>query len=169
MPLLNKLILAGIVISSLLIFFQDLREKQISFWVLRVFSAFILLESFIQTSDKGEAILINLVFCLLQFSLVTIYFSIKKRRFVKIYQAALNWGDIWVILSLAFAFYWVNYVYFLAYSYLIIAVLFILARAFLKRTSKKIPVAGMLCFIYAVVKIIFFLRNVSTFNGEIFS
>ncbi|MGZ4065730.1 MAG: hypothetical protein ACXVPE_03380 [Bacteroidia bacterium] len=169
MFLLNRLLLAGIIISTLIIFFQDLKDKEISIWVLCLFSISVAGDFLVNTTFSGSGILISLSWCLIWYLLVTLYFSIKYRRFVKIQAALLQWGDIWVILSLAFAFYWVNYIFFLTLSIVISSVFYILARVFFKNASKKIPLAGILCFLFVLVKIIFFACNISTFNEELVS
>ena len=168
MLLLNKLLLAGIVVSSLVIFFQDLKEKHVSIWILCVFSGFILFEAIVNGAFTEKSVLLNLLFCLIQFLIITLYFSLKARRFVKIFESLFGWADIWVTLSLAFSFYWVNYVFFLTFSYTVSLVLYILARIIFGNISEKIPLAGMLCFLYAVVKVIFFYWDMSTLNDQVF-
>jgi hypothetical protein len=88
---------------------------------------------------EWEHLIFNLSFLLLQFILLTLWFSIKESKLVWITQRYLGLGDLVFWLSISGLFSPVNFTCFFLFS-LIFSLL--LALVFQMKGSNKIPLAG---------------------------
>jgi hypothetical protein len=83
----------------------------------------------------------NCLFLVLQFLLVSVYFSIKNRHWVNITSELLGWGDILLPLTIAFYLSVLNFLFFYIVS-LVVSLLIWVIWQMIAGKSKQIPLAG---------------------------
>lgn len=142
-----------ILFTLVLIFIQDVESRSVYwFWFPVLIILFILLN--IQqrhlSIESWQPVLINLSFLLLQFILVSLYFSIKNRKWVIITANLLGWGDILFLLSIAFYLPTLNFLFFYVVSLAAVLIIWLLWQLVSKEKSKQIPLAGLQALIFTV-------------------
>ncbi len=85
----------------------------------------------------------SLLFLALNLLVVTLYFSIKAKRYVNPFDALIGWGDIWFLIALVPLFHFRGYVQFFVMGMLFSLVLFIVMKSIYPK-YKTIPLAGFL-------------------------
>jgi hypothetical protein len=138
----------------LIIFAEDMYSRAVHWFLFPLLiAAFVLLRSVGQEplhSIMVDAVL-NSGFVLLQYSLVTLYFSVKRRRLVNITSGLLGWGDILFIFSFAFVLSPVNYVVFYIISLIVVLIGWLIYTLLTRLSDRHIPLAGMQAFLLAVI------------------
>ena len=98
---------------------------------------------------------------MLQLLLLTIYFSMKNKKWVNITKDYLGWGDILFLLTVAFFLSPMNYLFFYVGS-LLVVLLFTMLALVRNGTRYKIPLAGLQALLFAGLPLIDW--NLSTFS-----
>ena len=133
-----------IVMTLMVLAWQDFRSRLISWWLIPVLLlAFILAgKEQVSWSGMGKYFLFNLTFLILQFVIVWIWISLRNRKPVRLINSQIGLGDILFLVCIAAAFSTVNFLFF--YTASLIAVLLIAAVIRMFRSSEKmlIPLAG---------------------------
>lgn len=142
-----------ILVILLLIFLQDIQSRSV-YWFLFPFLAgalFILQLQSKVLSDAWEPMVINISFLALQVFMLTIYFSIKSKKWVDVTQTLLGWGDILFLLSTAFYLSVLNYLFFYIASLLIVLSFWLIRNGGAKNKMEHIPLAGLQALIFALL------------------
>ena len=146
----------------LFLFYQDLRYRAVYWLIFPVLLA--LLVGVTLGESLGREILIssslNLAFLMLQLMLLTIYFSMKNKKWVNITKDYLGWGDILFLLTVAFFLSPMNYLFFYIGS-LSLVLLFTLATIG-NNNKHRIPLAGLQSLLFAALLLIDW--NLSSLN-----
>ena len=149
MLFLRLLILAVL----LLVFVQDIRNRSV-YWVLFPVLAvlLVLLHSLPHhlLADIWQPVSINIVFLLFQFLIISVYFSIKNRRWINITDGLLGWGDILLLLSIAFYLSALNFLLFYIVSLTISLLIWLFWQVISEEKNKQIPLAGFQALIFTV-------------------
>lgn len=95
----------------------------------------------------------SLLFLLLNFVVITIYFSIKKRAFTNPFDSMIGWGDVVFLIALIPLFPFRSYLVFFVFGMLFSLLLFTVMRQ-LYPTQNTIPLAGYLS-IFVLASIVF--------------
>lgn len=132
----------AILALLLLIFAQDLRSRSVYWFLFPVLTALFMLLTF-SHAYAWPTVLINIGFLLLQFLLVSVYFSVKRGRRVNITAGLLGWGDLLFLLSIAFYLSVLNFLFFY-----IASLLFVLL--FAAKRYKHIPLAGLQALLFLI-------------------
>jgi len=165
-----KLLFLFLFVCLLIIAYQDFKYKSVS-WLL--FPVLLIISFFISVLQiKFNRLFIsffyNFSFITLQLIILTIYFSLKKKRFVSIINNFLGLGDVLFLIAVAFLFLPVNFILFNITGFFFTLLIFSFAL-FGKSTHYRIPLAGTLSFllnVLIVLKVLFnldFLLNESIF------
>lgn len=85
----------------------------------------------------------NLLFLGVQLLLVTAYFSVKNKRLTNITAGMLGWGDILLLMSVAFYCSVLNFMVFYLLSLLLIVMGWALYRSLAQKPNPHIPLAGL--------------------------
>ena len=137
----------------LLIFVQDIRNRSV-YWVLfPVFAPLLILLHLLQhhlLADIWQSVSINIVFLLLQFLIISVYFSIKNRHWINITDGLLGWGDILLLLSISFYVSPLNFLLFYIVSLTISLLIWLFWQVISKEKNKQIPLAGFQALIFIV-------------------
>jgi hypothetical protein len=135
-----------ILVVLALIAVQDIRSRSVYwFWfpiLLLLFIAAGLLQ-YRSLTAIGETGFINCTFLALQFLLVSIYFSLRNRKWVNITTGLLGWGDILLLLSVAFYLSVLNLLVFYVVSLIGALLTWLIWQAITDQKDKHIPLAGL--------------------------
>jgi len=133
-----------IIILLILIIYQDFKFRAFS-WILlpALFVAIIstnLLEH--ELLHVLNSSILNFSFLVIQFCVISIYFSIKQNRVIKIADHYIGWGDILLWVALCPLFSTINFILFYISSSIIVLIGWGLFRIASKNKNHFIPLAG---------------------------
>lgn len=145
------------------IFIQDLKYRAVSivaFPVLLISIICFAIWSNNSLTDLWNNAAFNMLFLILQYALLTIYFSIKHRQFINITKSYLGLGDVLFLVCCTGVFSPINFVVFYLLSTIVVILIHIVSQFFVK-INPKIPLAGMqaLTLIIVLVTFQFFING----------
>lgn len=129
----------------LLIFIQDLKSRSVYWFLFPVLVILFFAISLLQHRSFAEILQpawMILSFLAIQLLLVSAYFSIKNRRWINITDELLGWGDILLLLSIAFYLSVLNFLFFYLASLVLSLTSWLIWKLVSARESKQIPLAG---------------------------
>jgi len=150
------MVLKILIISNLLfIFFQDMRYRAV-YWL--AFPVLALLLAFSAVAKTGiydilYSSSLNISFLVLQFLLVSIYFTFRNNSWVNLTSEYLGWGDILFLLCVAVYLSPGNYLLFYTFSLVVILPIAVFKQKFNYPKLVLVPLAGMQAFLLAGVLI----------------
>lgn len=132
------------ILGCIGIAWEDIKNRQVHIWwygilLIGLFGRGILEHS---VEELPQMILLNLAFVFLLLILITIYFSIKKKQVVYLFDTYLGWGDVLFFMVLTVYVDLETYIVFTIVS-LLVAILFSPIFFYLQGKSKHIPLAGV--------------------------
>ncbi len=142
-----------ILFTLVLMFIQDIKNRSVYWFLFLVLIILFILLNILQHhlfTESWQPVLINISFLLLQFLLVSLYFSIKNRRWVIITANLLGWGDILFLISIAFYLSVLNFLFFYVVSLSLVLMIWLLWQLVSKEKNKQIPLAGLQALIFTV-------------------
>jgi hypothetical protein len=134
-----------IMITLLMIAVQDFRERMVSLFLFPCLSLLFFLYSALYLSFREQLInfAITAGFMVLQYTMVTIYFSIKAGRAINLLKQHIGSGDVLFLLVLCLLLSPVNYFVFYLFS-LLAVLIYELPRHLIQADREyKIPLAGI--------------------------
>lgn len=141
--LLNLLLMVAVLLG---IFVQDILWRKVYLFVFPLLLVLFVMASFLNRRQLGEVAItssINLFFLALQFLLVSLYFFLKKKKWVKLTGTQLGWGDILFLLTIAFYFSVLNFIFFYVSSLVVALVCWLIWRQVSVKPGRSIPLAGL--------------------------
>ena len=158
---MQLLLLLGLFSSLIILAYQDFKDREISWWTLPLI---IILYEFYNQEIKIEQLIhfgYNIIFILLNGLIVSIYFSIKEKRWVNIINSHLGLGDILFFVVCALMFNLPNFIIFMFFSF-VSAILFYLIFYFIRKKAElQIPLAGVMATLLIPILILDFLSQSS--------
>lgn len=126
--------------------FQDFHSRRISWWLLPIVVAGLLLGGAGQASliGIGRSFLINMLFLGVQFVLLWGWFFLRNRRNIKLIDRQIGLGDILFVICPAFAFSPVNFLVYYTAGLVLTLTGVLLFRMFRSPEKLLIPLAGAL-------------------------
>lgn len=151
--LLTKIIA---VIILLLVCIEDMRYRAVHWFWFPLLTVILLISKLADSSNSVYMNMLlpaafNISFILIQFLLVTIYFSIKNNRLINITNGLLGWGDICFIASISFYLSPINFVLFYIVSLIIILIGWLLYSFFNQNKQQRIPLAGLQAVLFVFI------------------
>jgi hypothetical protein len=147
--LLKILVLVGLLV----IFIQDIKSRAV-YWVVFPILAISLIVLQYKTSNGLNEIwqpaIINVGFLLLQLLLLSVYFSVKNKRFINIADGLLGLGDILFLLSITVYLSVLNFLFFYLVSLVLVLLAWIMGQSIFGKKNKHIPLAGMQSMVFIV-------------------
>lgn len=137
--------------------FQDFRHRHISWFLIPALIVVFTLKALnvISFLNLFQFFLINVGFILVQLLALTIYFSIKNKKWTGIVDSYIGLGDILFFVVICVAFSPVNFVVFylggLIFTTVVYGIYFLLNT----NANKEIPLAG----IFAILIMMYMLTN----------
>jgi hypothetical protein len=145
----------AIIVILLLIFIQDLIGRAV-YWFLFPLLAILLIVIRLkcgipQTNEVVMSITVNIGFLLLQLLLVSVYFSLKNRRWTNITSSLLGWGDVLFLVSIAFYLSALHFFCFYTFSLLAVLLVWLIWQSLAIKKNKKIPLAGLQALFFSLL------------------
>jgi hypothetical protein len=168
---MQNYLLAILIVILAPIVIEDFRHRQISLaWILGVLliAIFQQLNTDLSSLNIATNTIINLGIILLNYVILTLYFSIRNRKIINIKNEYLGIGDIAFLLSAAFLFSPINFICFLLCSLIFTLVFTLFTRLFFPNKLSTIPLAGLQAFFLAIILLVMFFnyKNWKTNNDE---
>lgn len=133
------------------IFWEDMRYRAVHWFLFPLLA--VMLVSINLKSYGVNAFLINaganIGFLALQFILITLYFSIRQKSRVNVFNSLIGWGDVLLLLTLCFYCSLLNFIGFYLLSLLLIMAGWLGYRIVFSRDNKQIPLAGLQALLFA--------------------
>jgi hypothetical protein len=129
-----------------MIFWEDMRSRMVHwFWFPLLAAGLVALRYRLGEGLPAIALssAVSFAFIVVQLLLVSLYFSLKAKRWVNITENLLGWGDVLLLVSLAFYFTLPVLTMFYISSLIIILIGWIIYQRVLPQPSKFIPLAGL--------------------------
>lgn len=133
---------------------QDIRSRSVYWIAFPLLAASLVLLRYLQVRSVAatwQPALFNLGFVLLQLLLVTIYFSVKNKKWININEQMLGGGDILFILCICFYLSFLNFLFFYILSLLAILLSWFIWQLIRMNQQKNIPLAGLQAFLFALI------------------
>lgn len=149
--------LAVLIVSSVIILFQDFKERQVSLWVLLLFGASTV-TSVIYFRDM-ETLFYNglgtLLYGAFIWLMLKLYMYLKFKKNKAIIDHQLGMADVLVIFFIGLTFNTIGMIFFFCFGFVFSLLIFLIYSALKKDTdNQSIPLAGLLVFLYVISIII---------------
>jgi hypothetical protein len=131
-----------ILLPLLIITFQDFKQRQISWFLIPLTLGGFVLRAFLYDEAILSSFVLNFSFIALQFVLLTIYFSMKHKRFLNIVDTYMGLGDILFFIATCAVFSPLNFIAFYISSMLLTLIAMLLYNTLSSRKTQSIPLAG---------------------------
>ena len=134
-----------ICLSLAMVLYEDLRYRAVSWWVFLSLVVGVLAYrlTMLPAHNVLAHALANLAYLAMLFSLSTLYYIVKKRRWVNLFRHMVGIGDLVFLLSVMVLFDPVSFAFFMMLSGLFALVLHLgLRRARAYPLPEKVPLAG---------------------------
>ncbi|WP_149915209.1 hypothetical protein [Sphingobacterium cavernae] len=154
---METFVFIGLTLSLLAITYEDLKTRSVHIYWFAL--TFICLGYFSWRSVglQGYTLQygINLIFLLLYFVLLQLYFIVKHRGWVWLFDRYIGWGD--VVFLMCIAGYWnlVGFIVFIVASLMISLVVYFIN---IKSYERTIPLAGLQSTIFLII---FYLEEIN--------
>ena len=159
-----------IILVLLSIVWQDFKSYVLYWFIPPVLIVLFFLRSWQMTGLNLEIqyIGINLLFVVLQVSIVYMYYVLKNRKLIPMIDKYIGWGDILFLVCLSFAFSPLNFIFFYIISLIIILIIYGSWYMF-NGSLRKIPLAGMQALLLLISIISGNLLHFSFYNDKALS
>ncbi len=158
-----------LMIGMAAVFVQDLRFRAVYWFTYPLLLAALLADVVPQRSwsEGWRYSGINLAFLLVQFLLLTVYFSLKHGQLIAITKGYLGWGDILLLVCLACYFPPLLFFSFYFTSLLIVLLFAAVYRSLHPEAPSKIPLAGLQALLFIPLLGTSSLLNWNLFNDDL--
>lgn len=165
--MLSLLILFLLIPSLLLIVYQDFKYRLISWWILPILLLLVLLG---QNSQSYYQIVINsainISFLLLQYILLSLYFSFKNKAWVKLTHQHIGWGDLWFLLIIAFAFPSLHFILIYVGGLFFSLLLYMILKSFKLLVQETVPLAGTFSIYLILLQLVAYFNEYNFLNDD---
>jgi len=151
LPLTDVLILEILaVLVLLLIFLQDVRSRAVHWFLFPVLAGLL---TIIRLYDHPwfaiwQVASINMGFLAVQLLILTVYFSLKNKKWINITRQLLGWGDVLLLICLTVYLSALNFLFFYMVSLTGVLLLWLGWQGVSPKKSKYIPLAGFQSLIF---------------------
>lgn len=148
-----------------IISYQDIKSRLISWWLLPVLLLSMwLIDIDYSWKSRLEYTLINFAFLVSQYVLLSVYFSIKHKKWQNIADQFLGWGDILFFLMLIVGFSPLHFImlFVLGLLFSIIAYVPLKSIGLLKQAT--VPLAGLFSMYLIFVELLAYINAYSFYN-----
>lgn len=152
------------------IIYQDFKSRQIYwFWPPLLFVLF-----FFQSVQEISGIeivknvSISTLFVVVNLLMVSLYFSLKEKKWINIFKRHFGIGDFLFFLALTPVFSPINFVIFFVISLILIGLVHVILITFGQKAIKTIPLAGWLSVLLVIALLLnAFLFNINPLNDDL--
>jgi len=146
-----------VLVVLLLIFVQDIRSRSVYWFLFPLLAGLFVTTGIFQHGsffNIGETASISCCFLVTQYLLVSLYFSVKNRKWINITTELLGWGDILLLLSVTLYLSVLNLVFFYMASLIGSMMTWLIWQSLVKGKNKHIPLAGLQAIFLSIFLII---------------
>jgi hypothetical protein len=142
----------AIIIVLLLLFIQDLLARSVYWFLFPLLIAGLIGVGgeHLSFAERCEPTLINLMFLALQLVVLSLYFSLKHKKWVNITRELIGIGDVLFLFSIAFYCSTLNYLFFYIISLITVLLCWLIFQGISANKNRQIPLAGLQSLIFAV-------------------
>ncbi|MES2394423.1 MAG: hypothetical protein V4549_00365 [Bacteroidota bacterium] len=151
------------------VLFQDLKQRQISWFLIPLLLVSFLAQGLfsISANELMRYTMFNIGFIVVQLVILTAYISIKNKKLVNIINSYLGIGDVLFIATVAAAFSPLNFIVFYIAALLFTLLVFLVVKLLTKKLSKEIPLAGaMAAVMIALILVNQWLPDVNFYKDD---
>ena len=143
----------GIMTVLLLVAIQDFKYRAVYWIAFPVLSILLFLDrSFKQeTMTILQNTLFNLSFVLLQLLIVTVWFSLKNKKWINLIKGFLGLGDILFLIGIACYLSFASFIVFYIASLLFVLIIWLIWSNLKKASSNQVPLAGLQAILFLAV------------------
>ncbi|HEY9001291.1 MAG TPA: hypothetical protein VIM89_08050 [Mucilaginibacter sp.] len=141
------------ILGLILVFIQDMKSRAVSWVIFPLLAvALLLLYGLDHRGLGGKWIpaLFNTIFLVLQLVLISIYFSLRNRKWTNVSGGLLGWGDILLLFCCAFYLSALNFLLFYISSLILVILIWSLAEKRGVKESRGVPLAGLQALFFGV-------------------
>ena len=147
------------IAALVIVVIEDFRRRMISWYLIPLLLALFILRSVhdITIHETLFNFVMNAAFTTMQLLLLSLYFSIKEKKFVNIIDSWLGLGDVLLLYVLGAAFSPVNFLLFYIVSLVLTITGYTIYKTLLQGKDSTIPLAGavalalILCLCYQLM------------------
>jgi hypothetical protein len=140
-----------LLFCSVAIIYQDLQTREISLWLILTFTALNIWQYLLK--HPIYQIIENVIFCFFYFSLIFLvlhfYYYVKTKKFQKIMDDKIGWGDLLVFFAIGFCIEPIYVVYFFTISFILSLASYLL----LSSSNKSIALGACVVICYLAFSI----------------
>lgn len=144
----------GLGACALTIAYQDFKERLISVWLIGLFAIICFSEYLI--FERFSLLLENLAFVIVYFifsyAILSLYYFLKHRRFVKIVDSKVGIGDILLVAIVGLA---MNPISFVLFTTIVFSITLFIHLLFIK--GDAVPLAGVLVILFFLFRLFNFV------------
>ncbi len=149
MTLWLYLLYFGLLVTGLVITYQDFKFRRIQVYLILLFTIFnwsiyLVNHSVNELATNGFFCMAYLLLC---YASLHVYFFIKTKSFQTLLDKKIGWGDVFVILSIGPCMALDVLVYFFTLAFMLTLLLYVWLMA---KKSTSIPLAGFLVVFYLI-------------------
>ncbi|NBG64763.1 hypothetical protein [Acidiluteibacter ferrifornacis] len=152
------------------VIFQDFKSRQIYwFWPPLLFLLF-----FVQSVQEASSIeivknvAISTLFVVVNLMIVSLYFSLKEKKWINIFKQHFGLGDFLFFLAITPVFSPLNFVLFFVISLILIGLLHAILITFGQLAITTVPLAGWLSVLLVIALLLnAFLFNINPLNDDL--
>jgi hypothetical protein len=153
-----------------MIAYEDFKYRAISWWWLPLLAAALAIPALnhIQGKTLLSYFIMNASFIAIQFIILTLYFSLKNRRLINIFNHHLGIGDILFFIIIGLFFAPILYITFFIVGLFVTLIGFLVWKSTTKKTA-TIPLAGALalCLCIAILYNTMVMAHYGFYQSEI--
>ena len=138
---MQSFLVLGLILALLLIAYQDMKLRLIHAFL--PVGIFILALTLKWNTLAWKQWTMSLLFVVLNLVAVTVYFSLRNRKWVNVFDTLIGWGDVLLLLGLIPLFSFRGYLIFFTGGMIFSLLLFGILRTFDRKYS-TVPLAGHL-------------------------
>jgi hypothetical protein len=142
------LFLTIILVSATAIAYQDFTKRLISIWWILCFG--IACISYFLLAHTLTELIENIIFCvvylLLSYLILHLFYFIKTKKFQKILDSKIGWGDILLLLLTGSCLHALSMIYFFTITFVVTLIF----QLVFQRQKKDIALGAMLVICYSV-------------------
>jgi len=165
------LLQGGIMMVLVGMVYQDFKFRGIYWWLFPLLLLLFVLDvlqrySFARLAATAGS---NMIFIIVQMSLLTSYVSLRRRKFTNIFKGYFGLGDLLFLLCIAFYFSCLNYIAFYLLSLMIVIVLTLIFGKRSRAEKEKIPLAGYQALLLILIMATsFFVKSLNIHSDTVF-
>ncbi len=158
------------ILFLIIVFIQDIKQRLISAWLIPVLAVLLVIRAIgtITLPALVEFFIINFSFFFLQLFVLTLYVSVKNKKFVNIVNTHLGIGDILFIIIMCIVFSPVNFMFFYIACLLLTLIGVVVYNVKAKQREIEIPLAGAMAGVLAACLLFNMLfKQVNFYNDQL--